>query len=99
MEWIKEKKSVSAEARVPIKSWCPDLEAGALTRAINPACHPSVEAHVALMPDCHIGYGMPIGGAIGCLNVVIPNAVGVDIGCGMGAIRTTASGAMNLALC
>ena len=40
------------------------------------------------MPDCHTGYGMPIGGVIGCLNGVIPNAVGVDIGCGMSAVET-----------
>lgn len=40
------------------------------------------------MPDCHIGYGMPIGGVIACEHAVIPNAVGVDIGCGMVAVRT-----------
>jgi tRNA-splicing ligase RtcB len=44
--------------------------------------------HVALMPDCHVGYGMPIGGVIACEDAVIPNAVGVDIGCGMIAART-----------
>jgi tRNA-splicing ligase RtcB len=45
--------------------------------------------HVALMPDCHVGYGMPIGGVIAVRDAVIPNAVGVDIGCGMGAVRTS----------
>jgi len=40
------------------------------------------------MPDCHVGYGMPIGGVIACDNAVIPNAVGVDIGCGMIAVQT-----------
>jgi tRNA-splicing ligase RtcB len=44
--------------------------------------------HVALMPDCHVGYGMPIGGVIACREAVIPNAVGVDIGCGVVAART-----------
>jgi tRNA-splicing ligase RtcB len=41
------------------------------------------------MPDAHAGYGMPIGGVIACEGAVIPNAVGVDIGCGMGAIKTS----------
>ncbi|NLI77510.1 MAG: RtcB family protein [Candidatus Riflebacteria bacterium] len=90
MEWIKDKRSISPDARVPIKSWCPDPEAEALAQAANLAAHPAVESHVALMPDCHVGYGMPIGGVIACREAVIPNAVGVDIGCGMGAVRTTA---------
>ena len=91
MEWVKDKKDISHEARVPIKSWCSDLEPEAMKQAANLAAHPAVFSHVALMPDCHVGYGMPIGGVIACNNSVIPNAVGVDIGCGMGAIRTTAS--------
>jgi tRNA-splicing ligase RtcB len=41
------------------------------------------------MPDAHAGFGMPIGGVIACEEAVIPNAVGVDIGCGMGAIKTS----------
>lgn len=40
------------------------------------------------MPDCHSGYGMPIGGVLASKNVIVPNAVGVDIGCGMIAIKT-----------
>jgi tRNA-splicing ligase RtcB len=40
------------------------------------------------MPDCHSGYGMPIGGVLATDNIIIPNAVGVDIGCGMTAVRT-----------
>lgn len=72
---------------VPIKSWCDDLETGAMEQAHNLAVHPSMFHHVALMPDCHQGYGMPIGGVIACRDV-IPNAVGVDIGCGMIATQT-----------
>lgn len=67
----------------PIVSWCPELEAGAQEQAERLASLPFIFKHVALMPDCHQGYGMPIGGVIACENVVIPNAVGVDIGCGM----------------
>jgi tRNA-splicing ligase RtcB len=44
--------------------------------------------HIAVMPDVHQGYGMPIGGVLATDGVVIPNAVGVDIGCGMRAIKT-----------
>jgi tRNA-splicing ligase RtcB len=40
------------------------------------------------MPDCHVGYGMPIGGVIAADNALIPYAVGVDIGCGMAAVET-----------
>lgn len=85
MKWTKEEKSFN----VPIKSWCEDVENNAMTQAVNLAKHPVVHSHIALMPDCHSGYGMPIGGVIGCKEAVIPNAVGVDIGCGMGAIKTT----------
>jgi tRNA-splicing ligase RtcB (3'-phosphate/5'-hydroxy nucleic acid ligase) len=43
------------------------------------------------MPDCHEGFGMPIGGVLATLDAVIPNAVGVDIGCGMCAVKTSLS--------
>lgn len=72
--------------RVPIKAWvsdASDIEPGALEQALNLAKLQFVEGHVAVMPDVHEGFGMPIGGVIGCRGVVIPNAVGVDIGCGM----------------
>ena len=85
MEWVKNDDYFN----VPVKSWCKDLEDGAMAQAADLARHPVVFQHVALMPDCHQGYGMPIGGVIACKNAVIPNAVGVDIGCGMGAVRTS----------
>lgn len=85
MNWTKIKDYYN----VPIKSWCDTPEKSALEQAENLACHPSVFHHVALMPDCHPGYGMPIGGVVACMKAVIPNAVGVDIGCGMGATRTS----------
>ena len=83
MKWVKDDLG-----KLPVKSWCERIETEALRQAANLANHPAVFRHVALMPDCHVGYGMPIGGVIACDNAVIPNAVGVDIGCGMGAIRT-----------
>lgn len=59
----------------------------AVQQAKNLANHPIVKKHVCLMPDFHVGYGMPIGGVIATQGGVIPNAVGVDIGCGMVAGR------------
>lgn len=85
MKWVKKEDNY----RVPIKSWCEDMETEAMKQAEDLARHPSVFRHVALMPDCHPGYGMPIGGVIACADDIIPNAVGVDIGCGMGAVRTS----------
>ena len=73
----------------PIKSWCDDLDETALLQANNLARLPFIHSHVALMPDAHAGYGMPIGGVIACKDVIIPNAVGVDIGCGMLAVKTS----------
>jgi len=74
--------------RIPIKSWCEDTEPGAMVQAENLAKHPALAHHVALMPDCHQGYGMPIGGVIAAKDAIIPAAVGVDIGCGMIAVET-----------
>lgn len=73
----------------PILSWCENPEDGCIAQAKNLAALPFLVSHVALMPDTHQGYGMPIGGVIGCKGVVIPNAVGVDIGCGMCAVETS----------
>jgi tRNA-splicing ligase RtcB len=74
---------------VPIKSWCNNPEKGVLEQAFNLASLPFIHKQVNLMPDTHQGYGMPIGGVIGTYGVIIPNAVGVDIGCGMCAVKTS----------
>ena len=84
MKWEKFETGYS----VPVKSWCENCEEGAVKQAENLAKHPVVFNHVALMPDAHQGYGMPIGGVIATDNAVIPAAVGVDIGCGMIATET-----------
>jgi tRNA-splicing ligase RtcB len=73
---------------VPIKMWLNELEESALQQALNLASLPFAFKHIALMPDAHCGYGMPIGGVLAAKGVVVPNAVGVDIGCGMCAMRT-----------
>lgn len=77
--------------KVPVKVWLKkrsDLESGAFDQAMDISKLPFVFKHVALMPDTHQGYGMPIGGVAACVDVVVPNMVGVDIGCGMGFIKT-----------
>jgi len=84
MKWEKFEEGYS----MPIKSWCENCEDGAVKQAENLAKHPALFHHVALMPDAHQGYGMPIGGVVAADNAVIPAAVGVDIGCGMIATET-----------
>ncbi len=79
---------VSRPGRVPIKSWAPDLEEGALEQATNLSNLPFAIRHVALMPDAHTGYGMPIGGVLFAERAVVPYAIGVDIGCGVALVET-----------
>ena len=84
MKWEKFEAGYS----IPVKSWCENCEEGAVKQAVNLAHHPALFGHVALMPDAHQGYGMPIGGVVAADDAVIPAAVGVDIGCGMIATET-----------
>ncbi len=81
------KKNISTE-NIPIKLWLNDIEDNALAQAKNLANLPFAFKHIALMPDTHEGYGMPIGGVLAAEKVIVPNAVGVDIGCGMCAVKT-----------
>lgn len=74
--------------RVPIKMWAEQIESSAMAQAVELASLPFAFHHVALMPDCHTGQGMPIGGVLATDGCIIPNAVGVDIGCGMCAVKT-----------
>jgi tRNA-splicing ligase RtcB (3'-phosphate/5'-hydroxy nucleic acid ligase) len=62
-----------------------------LQQAKNLANLPCLFHHVAIMPDAHVGYGMPIGGVAAAIDSIIPNAVGVDIGCGVAACKTSLS--------
>lgn len=81
-------KVISTENK-PIKLWLDDIEDGALEQAKNLANLPFIYKHIAIMPDSHQGYGMPIGGVMVTDGVIVPNAVGVDIGCGMCAVETS----------
>ena len=79
---------VRKTGKVPIKSWVPDLEGSVLEQATNLSNLPFAIRHVALMPDAHAGYGMPIGGVLFADGAVVPYAIGVDIGCGVVLVET-----------
>ncbi|MSR57557.1 MAG: RtcB family protein [Planctomycetaceae bacterium] len=67
---------------VSYRTWGSDIE-GAAHAQMRQACEVPVARRGALMPDAHVGYGLPIGGVLACENAVIPYAVGVDIACRM----------------
>ena len=79
---------VYTEEKIPIKSWASAVEDSCLDQARNLARLPFAISHVALMPDAHPGFGMPIGGVLFADKAVVPYAVGVDIGCGVALLRT-----------
>jgi len=83
---------VTDSQKIPIKLWMKnlaDMESGAWEQAKNLANFPFAYKWIAIMPDAHQGYGMPIGGVMATKGVIVPNAVGVDIGCGMCAVKTS----------
>ncbi len=71
-----------------LKSWASILDENAEAQALTTATMPFVFPHVALMPDAHLGLGATVGSVIPTLRAVMPAAVGVDIGCGMIAVKT-----------
>jgi tRNA-splicing ligase RtcB (3'-phosphate/5'-hydroxy nucleic acid ligase) len=79
-----------AHDEAPIRTWLPpaEIEPAAMQQLRNAAAHPEVGPAVAVMPDCHVGFGVTIGCVFPTVDSVIPNAVGVDIGCGMCAVNT-----------
>lgn len=81
-------EKVEIIGRTVVKMWTTEFDDKAREQVENLASLPFVHHHIALMPDCHGGKGMPIGGVLPTKDVVIPNAVGVDIGCGMCAVKT-----------
>jgi tRNA-splicing ligase RtcB len=76
------------KTKVPIKIWNDNVESLTIDQATVIADTMPVVSHVALMPDCHLGVGMPIGGVVVLDNAICPNMVGADIGCGMMAVKT-----------
>lgn len=82
-------KVIAEEGAVPIKMWTEgiEIEAAAMAQLRQVARLPFLHSHVAVMPDCHAGYGSTVGTVFATKEAVVPAAVGVDIGCGMEAIR------------
>jgi tRNA-splicing ligase RtcB len=82
---------MAEQSRVPVKAWTKGVsfDEGAKQQLFNITTMPFIHKWVAVMPDVHLGKGATIGSVIPTLGAVIPAAVGVDIGCGMMAAKTT----------
>ena len=72
---------------VAVKLWTDTAQSEALDQLKNVARLPITHSHVAAMPDVHYGRGATVGSVIATRGAIIPAAVGVDIGCGMHAVR------------
>jgi tRNA-splicing ligase RtcB len=81
------KVMVNGLSKVPVKIWTNEIEQKAQEQLLNLSKLPFVHSHVAVMPDCHHGKGSTVGTVIATKGAIIPAAVGVDIGCGMQAIK------------
>ena len=77
----------NAKHGVPVKIYTSDVEQGAIQQLRNMAQLEFVHSHIAVMPDVHVGKGATVGSVIPTKSAIIPAAVGVDIGCGMNAVR------------
>lgn len=73
---------VAREAPAGYRQWGDDCEADAITQMTN-TCRLPISVRGALMPDAHVGYGLPIGGVLATRDAVVPYAVGMDIACRM----------------
>lgn len=84
-------ETIESAKGVPIKAWTRGvgIEDSARRQLINTAQLPIIHGHLAVMPDVHWGMGATIGSVIPTLGAIVPAAVGVDIGCGMCAARTS----------
>ena len=79
-------KTIS-KGKVPVKIYTDDVDGSAMQQLYNIAQLPFIHSHIAAMPDVHLGKGATVGSVIPTKGAIIPAAVGVDIGCGMNAIR------------
>ena len=77
------------KGRVPVHIWTHDVQSEAMDQLSDVARMPFVHHHVAAMPDVHLGIGATVGSVIPTRGAIVPAAVGVDIGCGMNALRTS----------
>ncbi|HVL00562.1 MAG TPA: RtcB family protein [Dongiaceae bacterium] len=76
-----------SKGQVPVRIYTRDIEPQAYQQLANIANLPIVYGHIAAMPDVHLGKGATVGSVIPTREAIIPAAVGVDIGCGMNAVR------------
>jgi len=82
-----EKVIFNDQTKIPIKTWLSELDEKTMGQVMNLSNLPFAFHHIAILPDAHLGYGMPIGGVMATHDVIIPHAVGSDIGCGVLAAR------------
>jgi tRNA-splicing ligase RtcB len=80
-------KKVLTNGKVPVMIYTDEIEPEALQQLDNLSQLQIVHHHIAAMPDVHFGKGATVGSVIPCKGAIIPAAVGVDIGCGMNALR------------
>ena len=79
------------KGRVPVKIYTEDIDPSAYNQLSKIAELPFIHSHIAAMPDVHHGIGATVGSVIPTRGAIIPAAVGVDIGCGMNAVRLSIS--------
>ena len=79
--------NAKAEYGVPVKIYTKDVDEESLTQLRKMSQLQFIHSHIAVMPDVHLGKGATVGSVIPTKNAIIPAAVGVDIGCGMNALR------------
>lgn len=75
------------KGKVPVHVWTEEIDSKTIDQLVNISQLPIVHSHVAAMPDVHLGKGATVGSVIPTRGAIIPAAVGVDIGCGMNALR------------
>lgn len=80
-------KKILQGGKVPVKIWTNDIEPEAEKQLLNAAGLPFLHKHISVMPDCHAGKGSTIGTVIATKGAIIPSCVGVDLGCGMCAVK------------
>ena len=80
-------KKIMTKGKVPVKIYTEDIEHDAVQQLYNISQLPFIHSHIAAMPDVHLGKGATVGSVIPSKGAIIPAAVGVDIGCGMNAVR------------
>lgn len=80
-------QKIMTKGKVPVKIYTDEIEPEAMQQLYNMAQLPFIHSHIAVMPDVHMGKGATVGSVIPTRQAIIPAAVGVDIGCGMNALR------------